>query len=191
MAVFKDLSKYWYSEEGFRAGTVNIGWIEIDDPATYPISPPSEEFLNKLWEFCLIDCVRMRGLHFCERCGDLSTVASRHGKTIFLGSAEIRVFGERAIYAAPNLIYHFVSEHHYQPPDQFVDAVLTSAPPKSSKVYLDFFRSNQLEYFENKDIAQECNNADIRIRDSWIRTKLHVSEILERKAIAKSKGAQQ
>lgn len=51
--------------------------------------------------------------------------ACRHGVKRGLGSAEIRVTGEHGeIYAAPDLIYHYVADHHYKAPDAFVCAVL-------------------------------------------------------------------
>src|SRR5262249_15003835 len=41
-----------------------------------------------------------------------------------LGSAEILVFGKGGkIYAAPNMIYHYVTVHHYKPPDEFLQAL--------------------------------------------------------------------
>ena len=39
----------------------------------------------------------------------------------------ILVIAVGAIYAAPNLIYHYVAEHHYAPPQEFVDALLHCA----------------------------------------------------------------
>jgi len=46
------------------------------------------------------------------------------GERIELGYAEIRVFGEKGkIYAAPNMLYHYVTVHHYKPPDEFVQAL--------------------------------------------------------------------
>lgn len=41
-----------------------------------------------------------------------------------LGQAEIRVLGTDDIYAAPNLIYHYIETHAYIPPPEFIDAVL-------------------------------------------------------------------
>jgi len=39
---------------------------------------------------------------------------ARKGKTIFLGSAEVRVKGQDGkVYAAPNLIYHYVAEENH------------------------------------------------------------------------------
>jgi hypothetical protein len=63
-----------------------------------------------------------------------SVLARRHGQERIIGSAEIRVFGPNgAIYAAPTLIYHYVAEHHYKPPAEFVHAALTSPRPPSDE----------------------------------------------------------
>jgi hypothetical protein len=63
-----------------------------------------------------------------------STVARRHGQERRIGTAEIRVFGPMgAIYAAPTLIYHYVAEHHYKPPAEFVHAAITSPRPPSDE----------------------------------------------------------
>jgi hypothetical protein len=46
----------------------------------------------------------------------------------YLGTAEIRVASDDGIcFAAPTLIYHYVAEHGYRPPEQFVEAVLKTA----------------------------------------------------------------
>ncbi len=59
------------------------------------------------------------------------------GDRIDLGYAEIRVFGQRGkIYAAPNMLYHYVTVHHYKPPDSFVQALKHSPCPPDPE-YLD------------------------------------------------------
>ncbi|MCB9148107.1 MAG: hypothetical protein H6641_05050 [Caldilineaceae bacterium] len=50
-----------------------------------------------------------------------------------LGSAEIRVFFNEIVYAAPNLIYHYVIVHAYKPPDAFIEAVLRGFLPQTSE----------------------------------------------------------
>jgi hypothetical protein len=43
---------------------------------------------------------------------------------MLLGSAEIRVPGKDGkVYAAPNLIYHYIKDCGYLPPQEFIDAV--------------------------------------------------------------------
>ena len=49
----------------------------------------------------------------------------RQGQENSLGSAEIRVKGKDGkVYAAPTLIYHYVAAHDYDPPKEFVEALL-------------------------------------------------------------------
>ena len=55
------------------------------------------------------------------------------GSVFTLGGAEIRILGEQEIYAAPDLIYHYVVDHEYQPPDEFVQAVLKGPNPDSAE----------------------------------------------------------
>jgi hypothetical protein len=44
-----------------------------------------------------------------------------------LGNGEIRVIGSAGkVYASPVMIYHYMSEHNYLPPQEFIDAVLAS-----------------------------------------------------------------
>lgn len=47
-----------------------------------------------------------------------------------LGADEIRVIGERGqVYAAPNMLYHYVTVHGYKPPDEFIQALKHSPCP--------------------------------------------------------------
>ncbi len=126
-----DLSVYTPSVEGTKGFT--IGWLSAAQP--YPQGGLSVEFLERLWAFCRTRVRQMRGLHACELCSASNyeaNTARRHGETIEIGSAEIRVFGSgRRVYAAPNLIYHYVVEHRYRPPEEFISAVLEGPLPQS------------------------------------------------------------
>jgi hypothetical protein len=46
------------------------------------------------------------------------------GRTLTLGSSEILVPDDEAVYCAPNLILHYIRHHRYRPPDCFCAAVL-------------------------------------------------------------------
>lgn len=73
-----------------------------------------------------------RGFHLCEFCpapdpfeGMPQTV--HEDRSLGLGSAEVRVPAlqvPRYMFAAPNLIIHYVTEHEYLPPAAFVAAVM-------------------------------------------------------------------
>ena len=63
-------------------------------------------------------------------------VRPQTGEQVELGYAEIRVLGERGkMYAAPNMLYHYVTVHHYKPPDEFVQA-LKKGPCPPNEEYL-------------------------------------------------------
>jgi hypothetical protein len=172
MAYFKDLSDYsyvldtpsgtttlgWFGREG-ESGispprVKNIGWLARGHE--FDIQIPSEEILSLIWDYCAIFVNPMRGVHECGFCPDdkkLGPVtlqefkyAERSGRKILLGSAEIRVFAANGdIYAAPTLIYHYVSMHHYSPPPEFVEA-MRSGPRPSTPEYFQVLRELGLEY---------------------------------------------
>ncbi len=55
------------------------------------------------------------------------------GKSHKLGAAEIRIIGTEDIFAAPDLIYHYVTDHNYLPPDEFIDAVMKGPAADSAE----------------------------------------------------------
>ena len=55
------------------------------------------------------------------------------GRLLGLGSSEIFVPAEDAIYHAPNLILHYIRQHRYQPPECFCAAVLKCPEPDSAE----------------------------------------------------------
>ncbi len=135
MAFFQDLSLYCYQQSGVRSGTQNIGWIGAKEP--FPKGDASDAFLKRLWQFCKVPVVQTRGFHVCDLCNMPTDVVPRfefERETLKLGSAEIRVIGKDGlIYAAPNLIFHYVRDHRYKPPQAFVDAVLAVPGPESEE----------------------------------------------------------
>ena len=57
------------------------------------------------------------------------------------GSTNVFVPGAGVVYAAPELILHYIDEHQYQPPLDFCDALLR-CPPMGTVTYLDALLSN-------------------------------------------------
>ena len=56
--------------------------------------------------------------------------ASRGAQTIAMGSKLICVVGQDSkVYLSPDLIFHYVLDHHYAPPGEYVDAVLSGPRP--------------------------------------------------------------
>lgn len=125
MSHFEDLSPYTYRPDN-RGDALNVGWLGETVPQR---EAPSEAFLDALWQCLEPQFQQLRGIHCCEICPAYARhgpyLVGRHGEQRSLGFYEIRVIGEHgAIYAAPSLIYHYVTAHHYKPPDDFVWGVL-------------------------------------------------------------------
>ena len=122
---YPDLTTYEYIKERIDPQALNVGWL--DEKHGFATFEPSVVFLNRLFMYCLNPVNPTRGYHICPFCHDsqFGLDALRSGRRIRLGSAEIRVEGKDGrIYAAPNLIYHYVADHKYHPPDEFIKAVL-------------------------------------------------------------------
>jgi hypothetical protein len=114
VAFFEDLTPYTYLHpEEELPGTVNIGWLDKDHP--YPKGETSGEFQMKLDQLCQQRVKQTRGIHPCCFC---------RGRERPVSSSELRVLGNGKVYAAPSLVHHYVVAHDYQPPSEFIAAVL-------------------------------------------------------------------
>ncbi|AWM39418.1 hypothetical protein GobsT_22600 [Gemmata obscuriglobus] len=105
-----------------------VGWLSDQHPFPTGDTPP--EFLARLKEFCrrwdeglgpLVWDVFM-GPHRCELCGRC------------VASGNIGVPAGGVLFAAPEMIAHYVEVHKYAPPAEFVAAVL-SAPLPGTREY--------------------------------------------------------
>jgi hypothetical protein len=125
---------------------LNIGWLDRNH--LYPTGDIPDKFLDCLFDLCWHPVNLTRGFHVCELCAiaphriikkkkngveyefkdPIPISVQRNGKQVNLGNGEIRVLGKGGIlYVAPTLIYHYVAEHKYRPPDAFIDAVINSS----------------------------------------------------------------
>lgn len=108
--------------------TKNIGWLCAEK--YFETEVPDDLILQCLWDFCSISVAQSRGIYLCDICKpEQVIVTERNGHKLLLGSAEIRVFSDDVVYAAPNLIYHYVKDHHYKPPAEFVRALISEKRP--------------------------------------------------------------
>ena len=139
MTHFADLTEYTYypstSITPKETPVYNVGWLSRDHP--YTKGATSFEFRRRLWWLCQhpAEGTQTRGFHLCDLCplptlppGETTEqqwmLLDRHPKS----SAEIRVRGTHCWYAAPTLVLHYVEKHEYQPPDEFVRAVMRTSP---------------------------------------------------------------
>jgi|YNPNPStandDraft_1061719.scaffolds.fasta_scaffold37064_2 hypothetical protein len=137
MAYIADLSPIPYEREFQVWGTLSIGWLSRHVP--YPKGSTLANFQDRLFVFCLNPVLRTRGFHTCEFCSSPApflTYVKHRDREIGLGAAEIRVIYRNRVYAAPDLIYHYVVEHQYCPPEEFIEAVLQGPLPGSTEYNL-------------------------------------------------------
>jgi hypothetical protein len=151
MAYLKDLSDYTFSPpEADQPKMKSIGFLQPDK--TFDVHQPTEEVLDLLWQHCKISVNETRGIHRCEFCQapPKTVYASRKDSQglIRLGGAEILVFSaEGEIYAAPNLVYHYVHVHHYNPPDEFLEALIYGPSP-ANPLYFGHLRRTKFQWKE-------------------------------------------
>ena len=155
MTCYGDLTEYSYHRSKFyRPGTNNIGWL--GEGSEFVIAEPTDEILDRVWQHCKISIAYMSGIHRCEFC-DASYYAERNGEYLLLGASEIRVFSPRGeIYAAPTLVYHYMSSHHYAPPHEFLRA-LYEGPAAGSPEYFARLKQLGLEWSRTSAPAKKTN----------------------------------
>ena len=146
MTEFVDLSPYDYFEEYYRPTTLNVGWIS--PLGEFQKAVPSEVFTAKLLAYTRVSVAQSRGCHYCAACPpDRQSVGfGLKGDFLAVGMAEIRVFSSTdIIYAAPTLLHHYVNEHHYCPPKEFVTAVMEMPTPPDPR-YFALLSKHELEW---------------------------------------------
>lgn len=129
MSHYRDLTPW--GELGRSEGTLAVGWLAAGKPFARGAFP--EDLLACL--LCRPAELLSMGTHRCELCmptandgpfvEELNYVAG--GSTVHL------VAGARGItYAAPELIYHYIRDHGYAPPEKFVAALRISCAGRST-----------------------------------------------------------
>lgn len=150
---YKDLSKYCYLDK--EEVSYNVGWLGRFH--RYNKGDVSEEFLDFLWEYLRYPVNVCRGFHECEFCKNRHRgvpIIEYKGVKRKAGYYEIRVFDkDGTMYAAPSLIFHYIVEHNYRPPQKFIDAVMATGDILNEEYY-----NKVLKYWDNKDfwLAKDC-----------------------------------
>ena len=105
---YDDLTPYTYDSGRWAKNPVNIGWL--DKGQDYPQGDVPKGFLKKLSGADTAQ--RHKGSHNCPFCGgsDSSNVLYVKGKGI--------------TYVFPQMLEHYISKHHYLPPQEFIDVVM-------------------------------------------------------------------
>ncbi len=154
---YRDLSPSKYQNLLLEIGpTLNVGWLGPEHE--FKTGKPDPRFLDALWAYCCQPIVEHRGYHMCEFCSpapDATPHECPQGQTKKLGSKLICVFGsDSTAYLSPDLVFHYVSDHNYAPPDDYVRAVV-SGPPPGTKEYAKLVRP----YLDNATVEASAKDA--------------------------------
>lgn len=129
VTYFRDGSPYEYLG-ATENSAVNVGWLDRRHPFATGKTPTA--FVSMLARLCEEPVGMTRGWHSCNLCDERApqpgpTSVTVDGADVLVGSAEIRVTGaDGAVFAAPNMIVHYVADHRYLPPMEFVNTVTGS-----------------------------------------------------------------
>ncbi len=128
MTYFEDLTSYSYFPG--EPKVKNVGWLSAGQD--FKRGPVPLGFVDELQRFlCKNLEVITRGRHICEFCEPPKDILELDKNYIEVweyfrsGNGEIRVIGANGTtYSAPALLLHYIAEHQYQPPVEFIEAVL-------------------------------------------------------------------
>ncbi len=131
MTYYKDLDQLDYFGPIEAPYLRAVGWLEKSHP--YEIGPVSDEVLQRLAEILragtgLFNCL---GAHCCDLC-------TRDGA---VGVDNLWVPGNGFLYVMPELALHYIVEHSYRPPEEFLAAVM-GAPWPGSDAFRDAILAN-------------------------------------------------
>lgn len=117
---FADLTPCSYSGVREQDG-LSVGWL--DKLHEFPRGPVPAGFVQRLAEICKSPFVKHLGFHVCEFC-DLGPDET-YTEAAARSSAVIRVVGRNGtVYFSPFMICHYITRHDYQPPEDFIIAVM-------------------------------------------------------------------
>jgi len=122
---FDDLSNDTYL--GHCPYLKSIGWLGAGHEFTTGDPPADlvallEEQLKDHW--CCFACAGRHGCEFCQAEG------REH-----LDSRNFIIPGKTTAYLAPGMILHYVQQHRYLPPAEFIEA-LRDCPPRRSEEFM-------------------------------------------------------
>ncbi|MET3722614.1 hypothetical protein [Sphingomonas trueperi] len=121
---FEDLSGYKYYTKIAVPGVRTVGWLDEEHP--FRVGEVDRSLLSKLEKMMIgsnevdIHVNKIRSVHPCNICGDDDFARSK----LKIGSTELWIpDGDGGFYASPSMIFHYISDHSYLPPDEFIKAL--------------------------------------------------------------------
>ena len=126
MAYNQDLTKSGYSSEETEA--LSVGFLDAGHK--FIRGPVPVEILYEIGELVKKPYIQHRGYHVCELCVPTEEIRANADYLQAWsgprsGSSIIRVIGNGDInYVAPSLLVHYITDHQYRPPTEFLEAIV-------------------------------------------------------------------
>jgi hypothetical protein len=112
---------YFATNDNLRA----VGWLEAGHP--YQQGPVREDFLTRLKQHVATayQPLLFLGFHNCSLCppGQRKT-----------GLLNLLIPTGQLLYVTPGMVVHYIEDHGYRPPQEFIEAVM-ACPPQEAAAY--------------------------------------------------------
>lgn len=110
-----------------------VGWLAAEE--AYPQGPMDRRVFDALFALSVEAWQpwTTAGFHRCSFCQFTGGpgVITHEGRSVGLGTVNVLVPFEEALYIAPSHVLHYIDAHRYRPPDVFCEAVLACPPMRS------------------------------------------------------------
>jgi hypothetical protein len=105
----------YVEERPYGVNAIKVGWLDKGKPYTKMEDSDFNKLANLILKLEEIGpSVYTKGWHNCPFCGN------HKSSTQF----QIRLKGGKTFYDAPEMIIHYIIDHEYLPPQEFIDAVM-------------------------------------------------------------------
>ena len=153
MAYFDDLSVNTYSCVP-ESGRLSVGWLAKNTP--FQTGPTSEAFCAALDDLCSNHPIRLTwGYHVCEFCTGISADDS-HSRSKGNGEIEVRS-ADGTWFVAPQLIAHYVAEHDYCPPEEYIEAVLNPSEIGKDAGPIELAEDEEIKQIQEREQQSRMN----------------------------------
>jgi hypothetical protein len=123
-----DLAPYQYGVPSPLNDVLTIGWLAAG--RDFAVGGVSAQMMRAIEGLLWSNRVNpARGFHLCELCASGTRIEITVDRgSLALGAAEIWLpsVEESVVFAAPDLVFHYIAAHQYKPPLPFLEAVAAS-----------------------------------------------------------------
>jgi len=147
MSYFSDLDLCRYHRgaldtESWHCSLVAIGWLERDSEYSRGVGTTGEfieqlEFLRQGFE-SEFSAHSFRGFHECTLC----EVNAEKSNLLINSHVNLLIPSKNCVYVAPGRVDHYIEDHGYLPPLEFVNAVMACPDPREPEYDQNLKKAN-------------------------------------------------